>query len=49
MGKPHTCPVCNGKGTVPWWFYKSDMGSISSIASSEEIYKSCGGKGYIIV
>jgi len=37
--KPHTCPVCSGKGTVPNGFY-SKMGTQTTNAA-EEPCKSC--------
>jgi hypothetical protein len=37
--RPHTCPVCGGKGTVPAGFYENTIGS--------EDCRTCGGKGVI--
>lgn len=42
--KPHKCPVCEGRGIVPPFFYKIGAGS----SCSEEICRSCKGLGYII-
>jgi hypothetical protein len=43
--KPHKCPVCEGRGIVPPFFY-----NISGAGSSccEETCRSCKGLGYII-
>lgn len=44
--KPHICPVCNGKTTVPNGFYNT-LGASSSTNSEPETCRSCNGKGII--
>lgn len=42
--KPHRCPVCGGRGTVPCNFY---TGSASTTSTSEVECKSCHGEGIL--
>lgn len=45
--KPHTCPVCYGKGIVDVGFYLTP-GQVWSVSNATpEICKSCDGKGVI--
>ena len=41
--KPYTCPVCEGRGTVPWGFYNS----WSTMGVHPETCRSCGGTGIV--
>jgi len=44
--KPHLCPVCNGKGTVPRGFYEhGDF--VSSTNAGPEQCKACLGQGIV--
>ena len=50
--KPHICPVCNGRGTVPPGFYNPSPDGVHGITQTDchtETCRSCGGKGYILV
>ena len=44
MAKPHLCPVCQGRGTVPSGFYS--MGTLSSNVTPEQC-RSCFGQGIV--
>lgn len=51
MSEIHVCPVCNGRGLVPNGFYLAfgtGTNYYSTINTSAEICRSCGGKGYIV-
>lgn len=43
--RPHRCPICNGKGTVPAGFY--DHGPAGN-TSNPVTCKACGGNGIVI-
>ena len=43
---PHKCPVCSGRGQVPSGFY-DQIGLASSIDTSTETCRSCGGSGIV--
>lgn len=47
--KPHICPVCKGKRTVPGGFYRMNLQGEWSGASSEsdEICRTCQGTGMV--
>lgn len=45
MNKPHLCPVCQGRGTVPANFYNPELNTNTSAAY--EKCRSCIGAGYI--
>lgn len=45
--KAQTCPVCGGKGSVPWGFY--DVGGVTMGGQIPPTCKSCDGKGYVVV
>lgn len=44
---PHKCPVCQGKGLVPYGFYSSYSVHITTNTAPEQC-KSCSGSGIII-
>ncbi len=44
--KPHTCPVCEGRGTVPCGFY-SHQEHFTSSSTSPETCKTCNGGGIL--
>lgn len=41
------CPVCEGRGTVPFGFYLSQTGQILSTGTGIETCRSCDGKGIV--
>jgi len=43
---PHRCPVCDGRGTVPFNFYS---GSTLASNTSPVECRSCAGKGYLVL
>jgi hypothetical protein len=47
--KPVTCPVCSGKGLVPYGFYEIGRTEFAWGGTScpTETCRSCNGKGYI--
>lgn len=47
MTEVHVCPVCEGKGIVPWGFYS--FGLYTYASDIDEICKSCKGTGYLII
>jgi len=44
--KPHICPVCGGRGTVPASFYGHDGYSHYQMVA-EELCRTCGGQGVV--
>lgn len=47
--EPHTCPVCNGRGQMPYHFYTSPPTyySSSTIGNSTVACRSCSGTGVL--
>lgn len=45
----YTCPVCRGRGSVPYGFYLSQTydGSFVTHSTSTEVCRSCNGKGFV--
>lgn len=48
MKKLHKCPVCDGRGKLPFDFYTTGPSS-TTISLADVECKSCNGKGYIII
>jgi hypothetical protein len=44
--RPHTCPVCQGRGVLPAGFYHPS-GAASLTSTAPERCRSCSGKGYL--
>jgi len=42
------CPVCHGKGFVPYWFYGTQQ-EVSTSTVHQTKCRSCAGAGYVIV
>ena len=45
--KAHKCPVCNGRGLVPYGFYQSQSGKWTAGGIGDELCKSCHGSGVV--
>lgn len=44
----HKCPVCEGRGTMPWWFYESSDGTGTTGMTDPKVgCKSCNGRGIV--
>ena len=43
---PHRCPICNGTGTVPWWFY-GDGEPTTGTSMAQVQCHACGGTGVL--
>lgn len=48
MSEIKKCPVCNGRQTVPYSFYLSQITDATG-DNSEVLCRSCDGKGYIAI
>lgn len=45
---PYSCPVCGGRGTVPWYFYATTAsGSCSCSSAADEQCRTCKGSGVV--
>lgn len=47
QSKPHSCPVCYGKGIVSAGFYLSPNYTWISSCNLPETCRTCGGKGIV--
>lgn len=50
MKKPHKCPVCGGRGLVPWQFYQlyyNQEGTASNNYGATTDCRSCQGTGIV--
>ena len=47
ISKPCKCPVCNGKGLVPYWFYLARGMNTTTSSISDIQCKPCNGTGII--
>ena len=45
--KPYKCPVCNGRGLVPFNFYDNIYYGNATIPTPDVTCRSCSGKGII--
>jgi hypothetical protein len=48
-GAVSTCPVCQGRGTVPFGYYLTQTGQILASGTGVETCRSCEGGGYVAI
>lgn len=44
---PHRCPVCEGRGVMPFNFYHTGGNGMAATITADTACKSCQGKGVI--
>ena len=48
MKTPHKCPVCDGRGLVPDWFYLTQPGGTPTSSGVGDVTcRSCNGSGIV--
>lgn len=44
---PHKCPVCYGRGLMPYGFYESQLGQWDTTSITDVTCRSCQGSGIV--